>query len=148
MSGRLTLSNLRGVHPNVALSNEERQELPGLLLEIADYRRPRTRGECGTERPCPWVSCRHHLYLEVTKTGSIRLNTEQEAWEMAQSCALDIVDAPRPRLLRTYEGELHLTLDEIAAQLHLTRERVRQIEEDALAKLKTQLATRREEVTP
>jgi hypothetical protein len=28
--------------------------------------RPTTRGECLQEaRPCPWVSCRHHLLLEV-----------------------------------------------------------------------------------
>jgi hypothetical protein len=45
--------------------------------------RPRTRGDCLQEaRPCPWVSCRHHLLLEVaaSKGGldvrptSLRLN--------------------------------------------------------------------------
>jgi hypothetical protein len=45
--------------------------------------RPITRGDCLQEaRPCPWVSCRHHLLLEVaaSKGGrdvrptSLRLN--------------------------------------------------------------------------
>lgn len=44
--------------------------------------RPRTRAECLQEaRPCPWVSCRHHLLLEVASAGgkrrratSLRLN--------------------------------------------------------------------------
>ncbi len=34
--------------------------------------RPKTRGECASgPRPCPWVSCRHHLYLDVDKNGSV-----------------------------------------------------------------------------
>lgn len=32
--------------------------------------RPRTRGDCKDgPRPCPWVSCRHHLLLEIAKHG-------------------------------------------------------------------------------
>lgn len=27
-------------------------------------------------RPCPWISCRHHLLLEVTETGGVRLNLQ------------------------------------------------------------------------
>src|SRR4029077_6719314 len=30
-----------------------------------DIERPRPRGDCvGGERPCPFVSCAHHLYLD------------------------------------------------------------------------------------
>lgn len=44
--------------------------------------RPKTRSECRDEaRPCPWVSCRHHLLLEVAQASkganrapSMRLN--------------------------------------------------------------------------
>src|SRR3569833_345337 len=38
--------------------------------------RPRTRAECQHEpRPCPWVSCKQHLYLDDNpRTGSIKLN--------------------------------------------------------------------------
>lgn len=53
--------------------------------------RPRTRGECKDgPRPCPWVSCRHHLLLEIAsgkpidgvrdaRPTSIRLNRALEA---------------------------------------------------------------------
>lgn len=41
-------------------------------------RRPRDRGECrGGERPCPWVSCRYHLLLDVDPdTGTIWLHPD------------------------------------------------------------------------
>jgi hypothetical protein len=36
-----------------------------MIAELA-IPRPRTRGDCQLEaRPCPWVSCRHHLLLEI-----------------------------------------------------------------------------------
>lgn len=38
--------------------------------------RPTTRGECPIARPCPWVSCKHHLLLRVDKTGAIKINTQ------------------------------------------------------------------------
>lgn len=28
----------------------------------------------GQARPCPWVGCRHHLLLEVTRSGGLSLN--------------------------------------------------------------------------
>lgn len=54
-----------------------------ITIDGEHYVRPRTRAECGTQRPCPWASCRHHLLLEVNrprghgrrpKAVSIRLN--------------------------------------------------------------------------
>lgn len=87
--------------------------------------RPETRGECaGFERPCPFVSCKFHLYLDVAATGSIKLNfPDLEVWEMAETCALDVADAGGA------------TLVEVGALMNVTRERVRQIEERVLAKL-------------
>jgi hypothetical protein len=84
--------------------------------------RPATRGECaGGQRPCPWVSCRHHLYLDVLPTGAIRLNFPHlEPWEMEQTCSLDVADAEE----RTLEG--------VGEMLNVTRERLRQIESDAI----------------
>lgn len=100
------------------------EEVEGAL----DVDRPRTRGECPVERPCPWVSCAMHLYLDSNpKTGSIKLNfPELEPWEIEQSCALDVAD----------EGE-H-TLEEVGALLNLTRERIRQLEVRALLKLQAE----------
>lgn len=67
--------------------------------EFVEYpegvRRPRTRGECEhAERPCPFVSCSMHLYLDVNpQTGAIKHNFPHlEVWDMKQTCALDVGD--------------------------------------------------------
>ncbi|HET9623284.1 MAG TPA: sigma factor-like helix-turn-helix DNA-binding protein [Kofleriaceae bacterium] len=93
-----------------------------------DLARPRTRAECGhEERPCPWVACKHHLYLDVNpETGSIKINyPDREPWELEHSCALDIADTGSK------------TLDEIGEITNLTRERIRQVEMRGLIKLRT-----------
>ncbi len=57
--------------------------------------RPRTRGECkGGARPCPYVSCRHHLYLDVNPTtGTIKFNYPGvEPDELVETCSLDVAD--------------------------------------------------------
>jgi len=89
---------------------------------VIDGARPRTRGECiDGPRPCPWVACRHHLYLDVNPvTGTIKLNRpELEVDQLDDSCSLDIAD----------RGE-H-TLEAVGVLLNLTRERIRQVEIDA-----------------
>ena len=96
--------------------------------DIADLlaERPRTRGDCaGGQRPCPWVSCRYHLYLDANpENGSLRINfPDREPWDLAQTCALDVA------------GE-HRSLDEIGKSINVTRERVRQIEERGLARMR------------
>jgi hypothetical protein len=98
-----------------------------LLPILEDPERPRARGECqGMERPCPYVSCKHHLYLDVNpETGSIKLNfPDLEVWEMAETCSLDVAD----------KGGI--TLEEVGEILNLTRERIRQVEVRGLLKLK------------
>jgi hypothetical protein len=97
-----------------------------MLLEKEGFecQRPRTRGACGEERPCPWVGCRFHLYMDVTGT-TIKYNLPEIPIEKTKySCALDIADG----------GER--SLEFIGALMSLTRERVRQIEKNALDKLK------------
>ncbi len=91
-----------------------------------DYVRPTTRAECATgPRPCPYISCKYHLYLDVSpRTGSIKLNfPDLDVWEMPVSCALDVADAGGS------------TLEDVGAIMNLTRERIRQLEVKALAKL-------------
>ena len=89
-------------------------------------RRPQTRADCiDGVRPCPWVSCRHNLYLDVTQAGGLKLHfPDKEAQEMEHSCALDVAE----------QGPV--TLERIGGMLDLTRERVRQIESAALQRLR------------
>jgi hypothetical protein len=88
--------------------------------------RPQTRAECREgPRPCPFVSCRYHLYLDVSRrTGSIKLNfPDLEVWEMPVSCALDVAE----------DGGA--TLEDVGAIMNVTRERIRQLEVTALERL-------------
>ena len=96
-----------------------------------EYRRPRerrpvTRADCkGGLRPCPWVGCIYNLYLDVARTGGLKLNfPDQDPTEVEHSCALDVAD----------EGGT--TLDAVGVATNVCRERVRQIEDVALASLK------------
>jgi hypothetical protein len=101
-------------------------ELGRLLYPDIEVDRPRSREDCvNGERPCPFVSCKHHLYLDVSaKTGAIKLNfPDLEVWEMAETCALDVADRGGT------------TLEEVGAIMNLTRERIRQVEVKGLAKL-------------
>jgi hypothetical protein len=97
-----------------------------MLYPETDYWKPTTRAECiDMERPCPFVSCKYHLYLDVHPVrGSIKVNfTDIEVWEMTETCALDIADRGG------------ITLEEVGEIMNLTRERVRQVETAGLAKL-------------
>jgi hypothetical protein len=102
-------------------------ELGRLLFpDVEDNGKPRTRAECSDlPRPCPYVSCQHHLYLDVSaRTGAIKLNfPDLEVWEMTETCALDVADRGGT------------TLEEVGAIMNLTRERIRQVEVKGLARL-------------
>ena len=66
-----------------------------MLFPEMDYWKPRTRAECrDMDRPCPFVSCKYHLYIDVHPVrGSIKLNfPDVEVWEMTDTCALDVAD--------------------------------------------------------
>jgi hypothetical protein len=97
-----------------------------LYPEVEEIEHPEVRNDCvGGERPCPFVSCKHHLYLDVSaRTGAIKLNfPDLEVWEMSETCALDVADRGGT------------TLEEVGAIMNLTRERIRQVEVKGLAKL-------------
>lgn len=113
-----------------------RMEAPEYVTDA--YDRPKTRGDClngeHAQRPCPFVSCTHHAFLDVDdQTGSIKINhppaddSDEALAEMLHAmpytCALDMADDG---------GD---TLDRVGIMLRVSRERCRQLEVQALAKL-------------
>ena len=105
------------------LVERDRNELDDAVLRNTD--RPKTRGDCvDMPRPCPFVSCRHHLFLEANAAGSISFPLgEVELEDMPESCSLDVADRGG------------VTLEEIGAILGVTRERIRQTEAIALRRI-------------
>ncbi len=108
------------------LTRDELEEARSVLDNLESLR-PQTRGDCrNATRPCPWISCKYHLYLDVNpQTGSIKLNfPDLEVWEMTETCALDVADRGG------------ITLEDVGSLLNLTRERIRQVELSGLQKLR------------
>lgn len=81
-------------------------------------------------RPCIRASCRWHLLLEISARGRVKVNFPEaldgDFDAMADTCALDIVDRGGASL----EG--------VGRAMNITRERVRQIEEQAMNKMRKQ----------
>lgn len=70
------------------------------------------------------MSCRYNLYLNITPAGTLMLTwPDKEPDEIEHSCALDLADGGA------------VTLHTVGRMLNLTRERARQLEERALAKM-------------
>lgn len=121
----------RRQHPVRARTSNAKRDLPAEvragreeLIQLGikpDHDRPRTRADCWqTERPCPFVGCRHHLYLDVAPNGSILWNfPDLEPDELANTCALDVAE---------HGGA---TLENVGELMNITRERIRQVEQIA-----------------
>jgi hypothetical protein len=128
-ASKRTVPNGGGTHGRL-----HRDEIAvGKLLDPSSFDRPRTRGDCATggsheNRPCPWVSCRHHLAIEVDPRGALTLNfPDTEVWEMPDTCSLDVADRGG------------VTLEEVGKILNRTRERIRQIETHGLERMAKQV---------
>jgi hypothetical protein len=120
----------------IATKRLTREELRigALMYPPADVDRPDARADCVNDdrRPCPFVACKHHLYLDVNPdTGSIKINfPDLEVWEMADTCGLDVADRGG------------ITLEEVGEIMNLTRERIRQVEVRGLLKLRMTIPNR------
>lgn len=124
--------------PRVRPKTEPTSRMPQRHLKLlqyenrafGDYDRPLTRGDCleggmNEQRPCPYVGCKYHLYLDVQATGNVRMNfVGREIEDLEHTCALDVAD----------DGGA--TLESVAQLLSISRERIRQIEDKAMRKLK------------
>lgn len=100
----------------------------GGLPEVVDYERPKHRSDCRDgRRPCLYVACRYHLFLDVNPmTGSIKINfPDLPVWQLEETCALDVAERGG------------VTLEEVGDIMNLTRERIRQVEATGLGKLRT-----------
>lgn len=99
--------------------DEDFEFLPGV---------PATRAECvDAPRPCPFVSCRHHLWLieQRDRPGNPARGAQGAATlrPIGESCSLDVAVKPR-------------SLQEVAVTLGVVPTRVHQITLLALAKLR------------
>jgi hypothetical protein len=119
--------------PEVQEARERARNAP--VYAPAPGWRPVTRADCAqVPRPCPYVSCSQHNYLDVIASDSnraprIRLNHPGlEPHEMVDSCALDVAE----------RGE-H-TLEEVAEATGMSPQRVDQISAAALVTLRTPAA--------
>ena len=91
--------------------------------------RPKIRGDCMEgPRPCPWVSCRQHLGVDIhVYTGRV---VEHPGWEDRPTCALD--EAERGGMAWSESGEV----------LGVTRQAAQHVVNPALMKLRMYLSNR------
>jgi predicted nucleic acid-binding Zn ribbon protein len=90
---------------------------------------PRLNGDRG---PCPFVSCRNHLFTDLNAAGNVVIDPRVAEIESAPyTCAIDL-----------YHSDREWTLDAVGDVFNVTRERIRQIEQGALEKLRRGLARR------
>jgi len=112
-------------------------EQPGI-----DYQRPATRADClpggaNAQRPCPFVSCGHHLAVEVNEgNGNIKINfpgadRDPDFDAMPHTCALDVADEGGTAY--DFDG---VTLEALGEVLGITRQRCQQLEDAVFAKLR------------
>ncbi len=115
------------------LTDAERRELEEIEAELdregVDRVRPRVRAECPPDdEPCPFVSCRHHLALDLTPTGKVRLRfPDREVWELEETCALRAANSEQ------------MSAPEVAAKLNISRAQVHLDEVRAMKKLRAAL---------
>lgn len=88
-------------------------------------------------RPCPFVSCRWHLAVDVTGAGSLTENfPDLDVDELTETCALDVAD-------RGGHGA-----ETVGRLLNVTRETVRLITLRAQSKVARAMAPEATETPP
>lgn len=89
-----------------------------------DVERPKTRGDCVRGlRPCPWVSCRHHIGSDMVLDG-----VDVDPLSMTETCTLDVSDVVE-------DSPTDLGLDVVRNILRLDPFRAREIEQNAIKKI-------------
>ncbi|HTJ17793.1 MAG TPA: sigma factor-like helix-turn-helix DNA-binding protein [Steroidobacteraceae bacterium] len=130
--GRRLSRPVRKITIGTRITLEEKRRLFVDGEQYEPHSKPRLRSECvDGARPCPFVSCRYHLFLDVTRNGGLTLNyPDLEPDQLLESCCLDVADRGGA------------TLEIVGEVLNLTRERARQLEEILLERLRKSEAFR------
>lgn len=118
---------MSGRRKTIAAKHLSRAEVSAGKLLVIDEQRPQTRAEC-PPHPCPWVSCRFHLGVDVSDAGSLILNhpavAEGDLTKLPDTCVLDVAERGGA------------TLEDVGERFGVSRERIRQMEERALLRLR------------
>lgn len=85
--------------------------------------RPRTRAECPSG-PCPWYGCRHHVGLDLRGDRVHLVVDPDDVTEETPTCSLTLAERGG------------MTLEDVGQVMGVTRERIRQVEARALAKVR------------
>lgn len=119
---------MKGARRHKTILRRQLKDIVAADRPAPKHARPRTRVDCkNVPRPCPFVGCRHNLYLDTTDVGSITLNfPERQPWEMppSESCSLDVAAG----------GES--TAHEVGRMMNVTRQRVDSALQDIERKLR------------
>lgn len=98
---------------------------------MAEDQFPRTRAECEDgPRPCPWMRCRYHLWLEIRKSGSLKFMHMKPALALARNTEFPEGLPPSCALDEAEKGAM--TLRQVAERVGLTNQRVEQILQDVI----------------
>lgn len=139
---------LKGPEPRAGVEMRAPAKLP---LVPRDPEAPRTRGDCdGMPRPCPAICCARNLLLDVNQKGFPVVDGKTYQVSVTRDSDrgwLDVEEAVFQALANATEQGREtcaddiaerggLTLAEVAEELGLTKERIRQIERGAVEKLR------------
>lgn len=105
------------------MHSESATRLP-IITGGTDPKRPQTRGDCvDGPRPCPWVGCRHHTYIDHVRGGDWATDKKSRGRAAAMRAAANRpipewyspierarrVKRDRDRMARAEELESHTT---------------------------------------
>lgn len=96
--------------------------------------RPRTRAECrNASRPCPWISCRYHLFEEVAPR-ILKVKVD-ELGDVSNKRLIGVLLRMEYTCVLDWAEKGPNTLEQIGKMFGVTRERIRQIQDRGLKRL-------------
>lgn len=123
------------ITPRICVSRRQVKPWTGPLPQIEPpppvrlpvvHQRPRTRGDCleggvNAQRPCPWVSCKYHLLINVNDENGAVEEMAPSPDKLPHTCALDVAEI-------TDATGRQVILRSLEPCFGVHRERIRQLE--------------------